>query len=57
MNNYSILKKSPLFKGIDEQEIAEMTKCLSAETRKFRKGETIFRIGDKTDNLGVVLNG
>lgn len=57
MNTCSVLKKSPLFKGINEQEITAMTKCLSAEIKKYQKGETVFRIGDKTNNLGVVLSG
>lgn len=56
-NIYPILHSTTLFSGISEDEIAAMLNCLSSIERHFEKGETIFRVGDVIDSLGIVLSG
>lgn len=52
-----ILKNSSLFKDMKEEEINDMMSCLSARTAHYKKGRTIFRAGDITSDMGMVLNG
>lgn len=53
----SILQRSVLFKGINANEVRPMLGCLKARERSFEKGEYIYRIGDETTALGVVISG
>ena len=46
-----------LFQGIEEKEARLMLKCLDARKRLYPKGSVIFRIGDTTDSLGLLLSG
>lgn len=55
--DYHILSGTPLFEGIREEEIEAMLKCLSANERSFEKDTYIYRAGDMTGRLGVVLEG
>jgi len=52
-----ILKKVPLFYGIQEQEIFDMLSCLGAQIKTYNKGETIFRAGENVSTVGIVLSG
>lgn len=52
-----ILQKSQLFSGTVEKEIQEMLRCLDAREKRFRKDELIFRAGDTTENIGLMLEG
>ena len=47
----------PLFQGVEEAELASMLQCLGVTERHYRKGETIFREGETTERIGVVLSG
>ena len=55
--NYFFLTKTNLFRGTTVEEAEAMMSCLSASTRDYSRGETIFRVGDVIDRLGMVLNG
>ena len=58
LNNYfAIMKMSPLFVGIEESEMDTMLPCLSADIKKYKKDEFIFRQGDYIRSLGMVLKG
>ena len=46
-----------LFQGIREHEIEAMLTCLSAEERTYGKDAYIYRAGDVTGRLGVVMEG
>lgn len=46
-----------LFRGIAEEEIAPLFKCLRAFQKSYQKGETILREGEPTAYLGIVLSG
>ena len=52
-----ILRNTGLFEGIEDDEMETMLKCLGAFTRRYAKDEFLFRRGDRTDCLGVVLSG
>lgn len=53
----SLLKHTRLFYGIEEEEIVSMLDCLSAKSRSYRKGETVFRVGQRVTAVAVLLAG
>ncbi|HHT54207.1 MAG TPA: Crp/Fnr family transcriptional regulator [Clostridiales bacterium] len=59
MNNkdINIIKKTPLFSGMEEDEIEHMLGCLSAVGRNYRKNETILYPGDPINSIGMVISG
>lgn len=52
-----IIERSPLFRGVLENEIEAMLHCLNAQTRTFDKGSYVFRAGETTTTMGMVLEG
>ncbi len=48
---------SPLFEGIEDNELQSVLRCLSPAVRSFDKGAYILRQGDCTEELGLVLSG
>lgn len=52
-----LLAGTRLFQGIREHEIEAMFTCLSAEERTYGKDAYIYRAGDVTGRLGVVMEG
>ena len=48
---------SPLFRGIDPQELEALLGCVEATRRRYGKGETVLRRGERTARLGLVLSG
>ena len=58
MTNYiEILKRTQLFSGIGEDEIASMLTCLQARLLTYKKGEYIFREGEYIDNIMILVEG
>ena len=57
MMNIEFLKTSMIFRGMDEDEIACSLKFLQANERNFKRGTTILRAGDLTDNMGLIMEG
>lgn len=58
MNRYlPIISRSPLFKGIRDTETEAMLSCLNAQTRTYAKGDYLFRVGETTTTMGMVLDG
>lgn len=53
----SVLSGTPLFQGIRDWEIEGVLKCLLSVERTFQKDEYIYRAGDTTGRLGIVLDG
>ena len=51
------IPKSPLFEGVDDQDLDSMMHCLSAKKRHYKKEEFIFHSGDKAQQIGMVLSG
>ena len=52
-----ILKKSELFTGVEETDIEAMLSCLGATLRKYKKGEYVFREGERVDHITVLVEG
>ncbi len=58
MKNYlEILKRCPLFYGIEDENLLTMLACLGAKVIFFDKKYTVFREGDKIKHIGIVLSG
>ena len=57
MNQVSMLKKSQLFHGVSEEELASLVKCLGCSYKDYKKGETIYHAGDFVHEIGVIMNG
>ncbi|MBR6729426.1 MAG: Crp/Fnr family transcriptional regulator, partial [Clostridia bacterium] len=53
----NILKKCPLFDGIDDDNLTRMLVCLGAKTEHFDKKYTIFSEGSPAKYIGIVLSG
>ena len=52
-----ILRKCPLFFGIDDTDLIRMLGCLGAKTEHFDKKYTIFAEGSPAKYIGIVLSG
>ena len=52
-----ILKKCPLFDGIEEESLLRMLTCLGARIEFFDKKYTIFAEGSSAKYIGVLLDG
>ena len=52
-----ILKRTQLFSGVGEEEIATMLSCLQASPCIYKKGEYVLRRGEHTDTLMVLADG
>ena len=52
-----ILKRTQLFSGVSDNEIATMLNCLQAQIRTYKKGEYVFREGEHIDNITVLVDG
>jgi len=55
--DYTFLADTPLFSGMNENEIREILPMMKGHTRKYEKDELIFRAGDVTHSLGLILSG
>lgn len=52
-----ILRKCPLFWGIEEEKLLLMLSCLGAKIRAFDKRSTVFEEGSRAGDIGIVLTG
>ena len=57
MNDFSALKKSPLFQGISDEELGSLVKCLGCSFKTFKKGESVYLAGDFAREIGLVVSG
>lgn len=59
MNNkiINLLKKIPLFQGINDHEITSLLECMNARTQNFSKGNFIFLAGEKPPGIGICISG
>ncbi|MCY6958474.1 Crp/Fnr family transcriptional regulator [Clostridium brassicae] len=53
----NIIKKSPLFYGIDTDEIFMLFRCLMPQIYDYSKNEFIINSGEIIDRFGLVLEG
>ena len=52
-----VIEKTPLFRGISKEDIKNMITQLNVKVQKFNKGNYILSSGDKTESLGLLLEG
>ena len=52
-----ILKNSPFFKGLTDNEILSILHCVNATTIYRKRASYIFRAGDSTEVMGLVVSG
>ena len=52
-----ILRNSPFFKGLTDNEILSILHCVNATTIYRERGSYIFRAGDATEVMGLVVSG
>mgnify|MGYP002734639996 CR=1 FL=1 len=52
-----VLKRTQMFAGVGEEEIAAMLGCLQARLRTFKKGEYVYREGEHLSNIAVLAEG
>lgn len=52
-----ILRISPFFKGLSDSEILSVLHCVNATTISKKRNSYIFRAGDSTEVMGLVVSG
>ncbi len=52
-----LIKKTKLFEGTQDDELKHLLGCLKATVKSYKKDEFIYRIGDKINAIGLVLDG
>ena len=52
-----VLRNSPFFQGMTEEEILSVLHCVDAKVIEKKKDEYLFRVGDSTEVMGLVLRG
>ena len=52
-----ILRNSPFFKGLTDNEIVSILHCVKATTISKERDAYIFRAGDSTEVMGLVASG
>ena len=57
METVELLRKTPLFAGIEEADLPGLLGCVGARERSFQKGEVLLHRGDRIESLGLVLSG
>ncbi len=51
------LASTQLFRGLNENEITSMLKCLNAHEKSYQKGEIIMSEGSFVSEIGIILSG
>ena len=51
------LKKTVLFRNMSESEVSSALYALTTSERTYSRDEVILHAGDKTDDMGLVLDG
>ena len=55
--NYEFIAKTSIFRGIAPTELKVMLSCLQGYTKKYTKGEYVYRAGSHVQAMGLVLFG
>ena len=53
----SVLRNSPFFEGLSDNEIVSILHCVNATTTFKERDSYIFRAGDSTEVMGLVVSG
>lgn len=54
---YNQIKTSPIFYGMNDEELKGLLDCFNARVRKYEKEEMIIRQGDMISNIYLILDG
>ena len=54
---YNQIKNSPVFYGMNDDELKGLLECFNARVRKYEKEEMIIRQGDMISNIYLILDG
>ncbi len=54
---FPILRKSVLFRGIEEGEYKFLLGCLGTQIKHYKEDEYLFFAGDKIGHIGILLSG
>ena len=54
---FTYFKNSPFFKGLSDREILSILQCVNATTISRKRDSYIFRAGDSTEVMGLVVSG
>ena len=54
---FELLSASPLFYGIEKEDLSSMLHCLDAKVMDIAKGDPVFLEGDAAGFVGIVLEG
>ena len=52
-----VLKRTKLFSGVGEEDIASLLSCLGARKKSYQKGEYILREGEHISDIFVLVEG
>ena len=52
-----VLRNSPFFKGLSDNEILSILHCVNATVISKERASYIFRAGDSTEVMGLVVSG
>lgn len=55
--DFDFLAKTTVFNGISPRDLKALLDCLNAHSRKYKKGEYIYRAEERIDTMGLVLSG
>ena len=55
--NENFLVNTPLFHGMNRDEVKSILGCMGAREKQYKKDETIFRAGSSISEIGLVLSG
>ena len=50
------MRTSPLFAGMEEEEIRAILGCLDARVERYPKGAYLLRVGDTVESVGLLLD-
>ena len=54
---YNQIKNSPVFHGMNDNELRGLLECFNARVRKYEKEEMIIRQGDIISNIYLIIDG
>lgn len=52
-----VLKRTKMFSGIGDEDIEAMLSCLGARIKCYEKGEYVFRQGEHSERIAVLVKG
>ena len=54
---FDVLRKCPLFNGVEDENLIEMFDCIDAKITTYDKNQMILSEGEKAKYIGIVLSG